>query len=226
MALSIRRNFGLKALSLFLAVVGWAYFRFATNPVITARFDQQLNVPITAVNLQPEYIARFTEKTADVTIEPKRGEPPIRPDEVKAVLDLGKFTAGVYNVPVQLVAPNVVIQNLRPGSVTLTIEKIDQKSFPVAMYYGGQANVVVSRAIVTPSSVIVRGPTSDLSQVATVRIDMPLNATQTTLDEMIRPIAVNSSGEEIRDVQVVPNLVRVQARFLPATGSPVPTQSP
>lgn len=226
MALSIRRNFALKALSFFLAIVGWAYFRFATNPVITARFDQQLNVPITAVNLQPGYIARFTEKTADVTIEPKRGEPPIRPDEIRAVLDLGKFAAGVYNVPVQLVAPNVVIQNLRPGSVTLTIEKIDQKSFPVAMYYGGQANVVVSRAIVTPSSVIVRGPTSDLSQVATVRIDMPLNATQTTLDEMIRPIAVNSSGEEIRDVQVVPNLVRVQARFLPATGSPAPTRSP
>ncbi len=227
MALSIRRNFGLKALSLFLAIVGWAYFRFATNPLITARFDQQLSVPITAVNLQPGYIARFSEKTADVTIEPKRGEAPIRPDEVKAVLDLGKFSSGVYNVPVQLVAPNVVVQNLRPGSVTLTIEKIDQKTFPVAMYYGGQSNVVVSRSTVTPSSVIVRGPTSELSQVATVRIDMPLNPAQTTLDEMIRPVAVNSSGDEIRDVQVVPNLVRVQARFLPATGSnPATTHSP
>jgi YbbR domain-containing protein len=227
MPVSIRHNFGLKALSVFLAVVGWAYFRFATNPVITARFDQQLSVPITAANLQPGYIARFTEKTADVTIEPKRGEPPIRSDEVKAVLDLGKFSAGVYNVPVQLVAPNVVVQNLRPGSVTLTIEKVDEKSFPVAMYYGGQANVVVSRSTVTPASVTVRGPTSDLAQVATVRIDMPLNVTQATMDEMIRPVAVNSSGEEIRDVQVVPNLVRVQARFLPATGStPASTHSP
>jgi YbbR domain-containing protein len=227
MPVSIRHNFGLKALSLFLAILGWAYFRFATNPVIAARFNQQLSVPITAVNLQPGYIARFTEKSADVTIEPKRGEPPVRSDEVKAVLDLGKFSAGVYNVPVQLVAPSVVVQNLHPASVTLTIEKIDQKTFPVAMYYGGQANVVVSRSTVTPASVTVRGPTSELSQVATVRIDMPLNATQTTLDEMIRPVAVNSSGEEIRDVQVVPNLIRVQARFLPATGSsPVPTHSP
>lgn len=227
MTLSIRRNFGLKVLSLLLAIVGWAYFRFANNPVIAARFDQQLSVPITAVDLQPGYIARFTEKTADVTIEPKRGEPPIRSDEVKAVLDLGKFSSGVYNVPVQLVAPSVVVQNLRPGSVTLTIEKIDQKTFPVAMYYGGQANVVVSRSTVTPSNVIVRGPTSELAQVATVRIDMPLNPTQTALDEMIRPVAVNSSGEEIHDVQVAPNLVRVQARFLPATGSiPASTHSP
>jgi YbbR domain-containing protein len=125
---------------------------------------------------------------------------------------------------VQLVAPSVVVHSLSPASVTLTIEKIDQKAFPVAMYYGGQANVVVSRSTVTPANVTVRGPTSELAQVATVRIDMPLNNSQPSLDEMIRPIAVNSAGEEIRDVQVVPNLVRVQAQFLPATGAtPAPT---
>lgn len=227
MQLSIRRNFGLKALSVSLAIVGWAYFRFATNPVITARFDQQLSVPITAANLQPGFIARFPEKTAVVTIEPKRGEPVIRPDEIKAVLDLSKFAAGVYNVPVQLVAPSVVVHSLSPASVTLTIEKIDQKTFPVAMYYGGQASVVVSHSTVTPSDVSVRGPTGELAQVATVRIDMPLSGSQTAMDSMIRPVAVNSAGEEIRDVQVVPNLVRVQAQFLPATGAtPAATHSP
>ena len=224
MVLSIRHNFGLKVLSVLLAVVGWSYFRFASNPVIAARFDQQLSVPITAANLQPGFIARFPDKAAVVTVEPKRGEPPIRPNEIKAVLDLGKLGAGVYNVPVQLVAPSVVVRSLSPASVTLTVEKIDQKLFPVAMYYGGQANVVVSRSTITPSNVTVRGPTDDLAQVATVRIDMPLNNPQPSLDEMIRPIAVNSAGEEIRDVQVVPNLVRVQAQFLPATGStPAPT---
>lgn len=227
MQLSLRRNFPLKALSVFLAIVGWAYFRFANNPVITARFDQQLSVPITAANLQPGYIARFPDKTAVVTVEPKRGEPPIRPDEIKAVIDLGKFAAGVYNVPVQLVAPSVVVHSLSPASVTLAIEKVDQRTFPVAMYYGGQANVVVSKATVTPSGVTVRGPTDELSQVATVRIDMPLNSSQSSLDSMIRPVAVNSAGEEIRDVQVVPNLVRVQAQFLPATGaSPAATHAP
>jgi YbbR domain-containing protein len=143
------------------------------------------------------------------------------------VIDLGKFGAGVYNVPVQLVAPSVVVHSLSPASVTLTVEKLDQKAFPVAMYYGGQANVVVSHATVTPSSVTVRGPADELAQVATVRIDMPLNASQSLLDSMIRPIAVNSAGEEIRDLQVVPNLVRVQAQFLPATGTgPATTHSP
>lgn len=218
MVAAIRHNFGLKLLSLFLAIVGWAYFRFASNP-LTARFDQQMSVPIAAVNLPTGYIARFPDKTAVVTVEPQRGQPPVKADEVKAVLDLSNRTAGVYNVPVQLVAPNVAVQSLSPASVTLTVERIDQKTFPVAMYYGAQGNVVVSHFAVTPAAVTVRGPDSELAQVATVRIDMPLSSSQPNFDEMIRPMAVNSSGDEIRDVQVVPNLVRVQAKLLPATGS-------
>jgi YbbR domain-containing protein len=220
MVAAIRRNFGLKAIAVFLAIIGWAYFRFANNGELAARFDQQLSVPIAAVNVPAGYIARFPDKLAVVTIEPQRGQPPVKPDEVKAVVDLSNRAAGVYNVPVQLVAPNVAVQSLSPASVTLTIEKIDQKTLPVAMYYGTQGDVVVTHFTVTPSSVTVRGPESDLAQVATVRINMPLSSAQPSFDEMIRPMAVNSNGDEIHDVQVAPNLVRVQAKLLPASGSP------
>ncbi len=217
MIAAIRRNFGLKLLSLFLAILGWAYFRFASNPVIAARFDQQLSVPIATTNLGAGFIATFADRTASVTIEPKRGEPPVKPDEVKAVLDLSNRGAGVYNVPVQLVAPSVVIKSLSPASVTLSIEKMDQRVLPVAVHYGGQGNVVVSHFTLTPASVTVSGPTSSLAQVATVRVDMELNTSATALNAMIRPVPVDSSGNEIHDVQVAPSMIRVQARFLPAT---------
>ncbi len=219
MVTAIRRNFGLKLLSLALAIIGWAYFRFGPpNPVVAARFNQQFSVPIVAVNLPPDDIAKFSDKVAEVTVAPKRGEPPIKPEEIKAVIDLSNRAPGVYNVPVQLVAPSIAVQSLSPASTTITIEKIDQKTFSVAMHYSGQANVVVSRFTVTPASVSARGPTDELSQVATVRVDLPLVSSQPSIDEMIRPVAVNSQGEEIGDVQVVPNLVRVQAHYLPATG--------
>ncbi len=115
MVAAIRRNFGLKVLSVALAILGWAYFRYASNPAFTARFDQQLSVPIAAVNVPPGYIARFPDKVAVVTVDPQRGQPPIKPDEIKAVLDLSNRSAGVYNVPVQLVAPNLAVQSLQPG---------------------------------------------------------------------------------------------------------------
>ena len=216
MVTAIRRNAGLKLLSLTLAILGWAYFRFANNPFVMARFDQQFSVPITAVNLANGYIAKFPDRVAVVTVEPKRGDPAVKPEQIKAVLDLNNRGAGVYNVPVQLVAPSIVVQSLSPASVTLEIEKIEQRSFPVGAHYGGKPSVVVSKSSVTPGSVLVRGPSAELAQVASVRVDMPLDTTEVHFDRMIRPIAVNSAGEELNDVQVIPNLVRVQAQFLPA----------
>ncbi|HEY5339470.1 MAG TPA: hypothetical protein VIK27_00460, partial [Candidatus Aquilonibacter sp.] len=69
----IRKNFGLKLLSLVLAIVGWAYFRYAGNPVIAARFDQQLSVPIVVANLPVGYIAHYNDKEAIVTVAAHRG---------------------------------------------------------------------------------------------------------------------------------------------------------
>ncbi len=217
----IRKNFGLKVLSLALAITGWAYFRFAANPVIAARFDQQISVPIVAANLPVGYIAHFTDKEAVVTIASRRNQPPIKPDEVKAVLDLSNKTAGVYNVPIQLVAPAVAVQSLSPASVSLTIEHIDERSYPLALHYTGaeQKQIVVNSARVDPAGVTVHGPTSLLSEVAAVRVDVPIPTVPTAFDSMVRPVPVDSLGQEIMGLEVAPDLVRVQAHFVQSTGA-------
>lgn len=216
----IRKNFALKLLSVTLAVIGWAYFRFASNPVIAARFDQQLSVPIVAANLAEGYIAHFTDKEAVVTLDAKRGGPAIKPDEIKAVLDLSGKAVGVYNVPVQLVAPNIIVQSLSPASVSLTIEKIDSRSFPIVFHYenGETNNVVVGSAQAMPATVTVQGPTSLLSQISAVRVDVPMAGGPKTFDEMERPTPINALNQEIGGVEVAPNLVRAQVRFILGSG--------
>lgn len=216
----VRHNFGLKAVSLALAVIGWGYFRFANNPVIAARFAQQVSVPITLVNTPAGTVVHYTDKQAVVTVEPKRGEAPVKPEEIKAVLDLSARAPGIYNVPVQLVAPNVAVQSLSPASVTLTIEKIDQRTMVLGVHYvtNAQLNVVVNHLVLSPRVAGVRGPSSALQELSAVRVDVPLSANAGRLDVMLRPMAVDAQGREIGGVQVVPNLVRVQAEFAPASG--------
>lgn len=215
------KNFLLKLVSVILAVIGWSYFRFASNPVIAARFDQQISIPITVIRLPLGYFARFTEKQAVVSVAlPPRGASAIRPDDVKAVLDLDGRTVGVYNIPVQLVTPkSAVIKSLSPASVTLTVEKIDQKHFPLAVHYVGdqRANVVVAGVRTVPDQAVVRGSTSDLARITTVRVDVPFPAQPSNLDAMQRPTAVDSLGQDVANVQVSPNLVRVNATFISAT---------
>jgi YbbR domain-containing protein len=222
----IRKNFGLKVISLTLAIVGWAYVRYVSNPIVAAaRFDQQVSVPIVAVNLPVGYISHFSDKEAVVTVASKHGEAPIKPDEIKAVLDLSNKGAGIYNVPIELVAPDVVVQSLSPASVTLTIERIDQRTFPVETHYVGAPSsslVVKSNPVMKPESVTVSGPSSLLSQVADVRVDIELPGAPRSLDAMIRPVAVNSLGAEIAGLEVAPDLVRVQTQFVNGTGAKTP----
>ncbi len=221
----IRRNFALKLLAVCLAIVGWAYFRFATNPIIAAaRFAQQISVPITAVNLPAGYVAHFTDREAVVTVETRRGDPALKPDEVKALLDLSNKGSGVYNVPVALVAPAVAIQSLSPASVTLTIEKVESQAFPLALHYAGgsePSGIVVTGVQLAPNVVTVQGSATLLAQVASVRLDVGLPAEPKVVDEMVRPVAANAQGAEINGVEITPNLVRVQIHFIAGTGAAV-----
>jgi hypothetical protein len=216
----IRKNFGLKLLSLTLAIVGWAYFRYAGNPVIAARFDQQISVPIVTANLPVGYIAQFADKEAVVTVTSRRGEPAIKPDQIKAVLDLSGKDAGVFNVPVQLVAPDVVVQSLSPASVSLTIEKIDQRSLPLALHYvtAGSSAMVVNLAALTPGEVVVRGPSDTLAQVTAVRVDVAVPMQPQQIDEMVRPVPVNANNQEVSGLDVSPDLVRAKIQFVQGTG--------
>lgn len=216
----IRKNFTLKLLALCLAIVGWAYFRFAANPIVAAaRFAQQIAVPIAVVNLPQGFVAHFTDREAVVTVEGRRGDPAIKPDEVKAVLDLTNKGAGVYNVPIELVAPQVVVQSLSPASVALTIERVESRVFPLTLHYAGDqpGATVVSRVQLGSGAVSVQGATSLLAQIAAVRVDVALPNQPKFVDEMVRAIPVNAQGAEIAGLQIAPNLVRVRMNVIAAT---------
>lgn len=216
----VRRNFSLKLLAVALAVLGWAYFRVAGNSGFGSAQSAQLSVPIAPVNLPLGYVAHYTEREAVVTVETKRGEPAIKPEDIKAVLDLANKEAGVYTIPVTLVAPEVVVQSLSPASVTLTIEKVVARSFPITVHYVGSqtSGIVASNAVVLPSAALVRGQTSLLAQISALQIDIAMPSAPKAVDEMIRPIPVDSSGAELTGLSVAPNLVRVQTRFVAGTG--------
>jgi hypothetical protein len=218
---AIRRNFGLKVLALGLAVTAWAYFHFSAAPSITAHFDQQLSVPIVVTGLRPGLIASYSERTAIVTVEVPRNGPPVRPDQVQAVLDLNdKPAPGIMNLPVTVVAPDAVIKSLSPASVTLSVDRLETRTVPVSIdYTGGNGSIVVESSTVDPSATTVRGIASDLARVEAVKIQIPLGTKPGRFDAMLRPVAADALGNEVANTQVSPNLVRVRARFVPSTNS-------
>jgi len=218
----VRRNFGLKLLSLSLAIAAWAYFHFSAAPGITAHFDEQLTVPLVVTGLRPGFVARYSDKTAMVTIDLPRNGAEVKADQVQAVLDLTAHPdPGVFNVPVEIIAPNVQVHSLTPASVTLSLDRLEERTVPVAIDYTGATHggAVVESSDVNPSFVTLRGTANDLARVTTVRIEIPIPPKSGTVDTMTSPSASDARGAAVSSVDISPNLVRVRARFVPSTGS-------
>lgn len=215
----IRHNLGLKLLSLVLAIAAWAYLRFTPNPVIAARFVQQMSVSITTIGLEPDEVARLGDHQVVASVYVPRGAATIRPEEIRAVLHLEGREPGIYNIPVEVIAPKLEIKSLSPASITLAIERIERRNFPVAIHYVGslaRGSVVVKSISVEPRTVELRAATSDLARVNSVRVDVPLPSAATTFDAMVRPIAADVSGTEVSATDLTPNLVRIRAAFVAA----------
>jgi hypothetical protein len=51
-----------------------------------------------------------------------------------------------------------------------------------------------------------------------VHVDVSLPNEAKTIDEMVRPIAVNSSGVEVAGLEVAPDLVRAQLHLTSGSG--------
>jgi hypothetical protein len=217
----VRNNFTLKLVSVCLALAAWGYFHLAAAPGTTARFDQTLAVPIVVTGLKPGYQARYAEKVATVVIEVPRNGTAVKPDQLQAVLDVGDLVdPGFHNVPVKIVSPDVAIKSLSPASVTLGLDRLEERSVPVSFdYVGDRRNVVVESAAVNPAQTSIRGVATDLSRVTGVRVEIPIPAKPQQFDAMIRPTPTDAHGVEITGVQVSPNLVRVRARFISPSGT-------
>jgi YbbR domain-containing protein len=209
---SVRANFGLRVVALVLATGAWCFLRFGPNAV-AARFDQQLNVPITITGLRPGLVARAPEKQVLVTIIPPRGmAAPVKPDDVKAVVDLADRDVGVHNVPVQVIAEKLEIKALSPASVTLALERVEEREFPVEVeYVGDRHGLIVDEVHVSPWRAVARGATGDLVRIAAVRVEVPFAEGQ--FDEMVKPLSVDRGGKTIDAVTLAPSLVRVSAHF-------------
>jgi len=96
-----------------------------------------------------------------VTVATKRGEPGIKAEEIKAV----------STSPIKATASITFRCNssrrsrrakLSPASVTLTIERLEDRAFPIVIHYVGSLSrgVVVNAVRVRPSVATVRAPTS------------------------------------------------------------------
>lgn len=111
-------NGRLRLLSLFFAIVAWAYVRFIGPLLAPQGSEVHLTIPISMVGLRHgESVHYDPQEVTVVVVGPAQTDISLR-----AVLDLGERLPGQYRLPVSIVATEAIL-SLAPANVTVTIDK-------------------------------------------------------------------------------------------------------
>jgi hypothetical protein len=120
-------------------------------------------------------------------------------------------------VPVEVIAPKLEIKSLSPASVTLSIERVEERSVPVTLHYTAARCAEHRRAARRRAAdrlvATLRAPTSDLARVAGVRVDVPFPSSPSAVRRDAPARRDGTPRRRAAGISVSPNLVRVRARF-------------
>jgi YbbR domain-containing protein len=157
--------------------------------------------------------------------------PPVTQVRYRAALDVGvlspnSFTANIdlsrvdvqpngppVTVPVNLIAlqPGVTIVDYEPREVQVQLDPVDERQVPVTVTLGAVPDGVnVGPPQIDPATVDVRGGFSRVNAISEVVARVAIDASALNVDRDIELVAVDSNGNEVPNVTLDPERVRVR----------------
>jgi YbbR domain-containing protein len=132
---------------------------------------------------------------------------------VQATLDLSGLSAGEHVVDIQIrvqVRPyQIVLAN--PASVTVTLERLDQRTLPLELSLSGQPATGYQAGDVTlePREVVISGPESIVKQAARARVRVSLEGARENIDQSIGIQIVDEANSLLSGVTLTPASARI-----------------
>jgi YbbR domain-containing protein len=141
------------------------------------------------------------------------------PQSFQATVDLKDVDpqAGPTVVPIRVesVDPRFTVLSWDPPSVQIRLDPLKTKVVKVDVVTGPTpANLQVRPAVVTPTSVTVRGPASVIDRVTSVRADVTIDPSGLNVDRDVDLIPVDDVGNRVTPVNVDPSTAHVQIAVL------------
>src|SRR5690349_21746231 len=136
-----------------------------------------------------------------------------RDDSVRAVLDLTGLSTGKHAVNVQITVglrPYQIIL-INPTTVTVDLESVDTKTFPLVLSLTGQpaAGYQAGDASMDLTEVVVSGPKPLLQEVAQTRVVVNLDGIRDSIDESLQIQLVDKQSKALKGLTINPESVRV-----------------
>lgn len=210
------RNLGALLLALALSVVVWITAISESDPVV----ERVRTAPLEVVGQAPNMLlVESIPATARVTLRAPRtiAERMAASDNaMHAWIDLTGLGAGQHEVNVE-VDVNEAFEPVRkvqtvPERITVTLESLETRAFPIHLEVSGSPAIGYQKGALVhnPSSVTVSGAASLVSQVEEVHASLDISDAIETIVTEIPLQALDSRGNPVNGVSIIPNEVRVE----------------
>jgi YbbR domain-containing protein len=196
---AVTRNLGLKFLSLVIAFGLWSFVNFGERDT-----EQSLKVPLELRNI-PAHLMITSPRIDFVDLRvtgPRTLLGRIDKTRLTVGLDLSGVRAGpaVFRVAAEALnlPRGVKVVRLNPSQVTLELERVGHKTVPVHVRLVGRPppDLLVADTKVSPETVQVTGPASDVEEVHAVNTEA-IDISKATAGTIERELPVDSLGDYI-----------------------------
>jgi len=211
----LAKNIRTFLLALVLGISVWVSAVSAADPNEVHSYPKP--IPLQVVGQDPSLvITSDLPSTVEVSLRAPRSVWELltaREDSVRAVLDLTGLSSGKHTVNVQVTVAmrpyQIVLVN--PTTVTVDLESIDTKTFPLVLSLTGQpaAGYQAGDASMDLTEVVVSGPKPSLEQVAQTRVVINLDGIRDSIDESLQIQVVDKQNKALKGLTINPESVRV-----------------
>jgi len=184
----IRRNLGVKVISLLFAILLWLFVmnQGSSDTLIP---EQTLTIPLVASGL-PQNMIVMTQLPL-VRVHLQGINPSANIKDIYAQIDLSGAVPGERSYVIKVNTPvGTKVLDVQPGNIDLKLDLLEEKTVPVeATVTGVPADgYQLGTTFVKPSAVNVRGPSSILSTLTKVTVEVSATGVNDTI-QITRPVS-------------------------------------
>jgi len=205
------KNIDIKLLSLFLAIILWLYIASGENPTVENFIDISLN----QTNLGEDLVIKEFPTNVSVGIKgPKNIINNISSHQINGVVNFSEISKeGLYKLKVEVTPPKKTqITRIIPSEIKVEVERVLTKEVEVEYSLIGVPEKGYSLADepqFNPYKVKIIGAQSVLENVKQTICAIDISGIKEDLNRKIKVKAVDSNGNEIKEVKIEPDVVEV-----------------
>lgn len=207
-------NLAPKVISILFAFVLWIYVMSTINPKTSANFS---SIPVNLMNveeLKDQELAIVGDQDFKVRVKltGRRDEvSKVSADQIQVKADLRGYSLGTNNVPLEVTVPNNVEVEVSPRFIRVELEEIIKKQRNVNVIITGtpKENYIAAEPQYKPTVVMIEGPESYVNSVESVAATLDVSGESKPLVLSLPLKAVNSRGEEVKNVDVKTSYVDI-----------------